>query len=324
MAIAKKPEKKAVVKATQATELPTKTRAPKNSAVMKKNGSSGKIAAGVKVRERESLTPEQKAARRLAKARARDDLAPPTDHDILDFQLNFWRKSGLLIYTKDPAVIAAARPTKAEPNERLAGYLDRVFGGRDVPVTFAQFEKREGRESMARVFEANAGLEIQRLMVRARKATRQAVEEAREDAVEEGRKKTKRARDRLREERAQTELELRFQRERLKNLPAEWLVDRADELVEINKSAGPNPVHEHFVIVRLREIANEAREQIEKASVDRDADGDQLTFVVDKLIESLDASRRREKATEAACRQQIGELQAKVDRLENLTRQQRP
>lgn len=319
MSAAKKTAIKATAKRVKAANLPEAPKTPKRLQAARAAKKVGKVAkvvgkTALKVAAKTLPTPEQKAARRLERARARDDLAPPTKAEILDFQLSFLRKSGLLVYTADPAVIASARAAKPTSNERLASYLIRVFGGRDVPVTFAQSEKREGRESMTRVFDANAGMEIQGLLARARKATRQAAEDAREEAAEEGRRKTKRLRSRFREEKAQTEAELREQRERLTRYPAAWLDDRADHLTELNDAAGANPVHHPFVISKLRELAARAREVAAEDGTDEH--GAQLDFVVGELIVSLDAAVRREKQADAAHRQQVAELTAKIAKLE--------
>jgi hypothetical protein len=97
------------------------------------------------------------AEKRLARARARDDLEQPTPKDILAFQLSFLRQSNLLVYTEDPAVILAARSAKPEPGERLAAYMDRAFGSRKVDVVFAQFVLPDGRSPMRSVLFENAG-----------------------------------------------------------------------------------------------------------------------------------------------------------------------
>ena len=173
------------------------------------------------------------AVKRLAKARARDDLPAPSGDEILAFQQSFLRQSGLLVFSDDPAVIRAARSKKPEPGERVASYLVRAFGSRNANVTFAQFVTLDGRSPMQSIGSNNAGGALKGFLKNARRVTRNVVEETHAEQVLSVRKRAKADRERARLQNAED-------RERLALFPAEWLEDRANEAQELNDSASWN------------------------------------------------------------------------------------
>ncbi|WP_186146312.1 hypothetical protein [Burkholderia gladioli] len=278
-----------------------KTGGPKAAKKVSVNGKAGGAVAA-------PLTPAKKAAKRLSRARSREDLAPPTRAAILEFQLAFLRRSGLLVYTEDPAVILAARSVKPKAGERLAGYMDRAFGSRHADVSFAQFTRRAGTDSMNLVVEANAGMELKSLVQRARKENRQAVKEAREEESAAQKDKNRKLRERTRAERAQSEAEREAERQRLTRYPSQWLLDRADEWDDENARSGSRPVRQQRVIDRLRAIAKDG------AALAPDGEGADapIEWIVDELIVSFDSAVRREQETVAELNRQIAELKAKV------------
>lgn len=224
------------------------------------------------------------AARRLAKARARNDLLAPSRDEILAFQESFLRRSGLLVFTKDPAVIRAALPKKPEPAERVASFMARVFGSKDADVTFAQFVSLDGRSSMHSIVCNNAGHKLKRILKSAGRLALEAVEETHAEEISSVKARMKALRERTRRQQVED-------RKRLEQYPAEWLDDRANEVQDLNDGAAGIAVRDPRVIERLRIIAREAREQ---AGGDGTA-GTPLEFVVDKLIDAYDAMARHEK-----------------------------
>lgn len=295
------------------TKVPKNTKAKTNVAgkavktaatkkAIKKVAVNGKAASADAV----ALTPAKKAAKRLARARLREDLSPPTQAEILEFQLAFLRNSGLLIYTEDPAVMLAARSVKPKVGERLAGYMDRAFGSRNADVSFAQFTRRAGTDSMNVVVEANAGLELKSLIKRARKENRQAIKDAREEESTAQKAKHRKLRERTRAEREQSEAEREAERQRLMQYPSQWLLDRADEWDDENARSGARPVRQQRVIERLRAIAKEG------AALTPDEAGAPIEWIVDQLIVSFDSAVRREQETVAELKRQIVELHAKI------------
>ena len=226
---------------------------------------------------------ESPAARRLARARARDDLKEPTPSEILDFQLAFLRRSNLLVYVTDPAIIHAARSESPQDGEKVASYLERAFGSRKADVLFAQFVTLDGRSAMSGVVLDNAGREMKRLLARGRRQEKDAVAETRVEVAQEGNRRVKRAREKAREQQA-------AERQRLSEFPANWLEDRAQAAQEENESAGGTPLHDTRVITRLREIALHARQQAEIEG----SDGAPLEDVVDRLIDAYDGMAKHE------------------------------
>lgn len=223
------------------------------------------------------------AARRLAKARARDDLSAPSGDEILAFQQSFLRQSGLLVFSDDPAVIRAARSKKPEPSERLASYMVRAFGSRDANVKFAQFVTMDGRSQMHSIESNNAGGALKDFLKNARRVTRKAVEETHAERVLSVKKRASADRERARRQNAED-------RKRLALFPAEWLEDRASEAQELNDSASGTTVHDPRVIAHLRVIAREARAAAEAGGTE----GTSLEVVVDKLITAYDQMARHE------------------------------
>ncbi|MGF6440649.1 hypothetical protein [Paraburkholderia youngii] len=239
------------------------------------------------------------AGRRLARARAREDLAPPTPDEILEFQLSFLRRSNLLIYTTDAAIIQAARSVKPDNGEKLASYLERAFGSKKADVLFAQFMNLDGRSAMKGVVLDNAGREMKSLLALGRREAKDAVEETRAELAEAGKKRVKRVREKALEQQA-------AERQRLSQFPAEWLEDRAQVAQEENDSAGGTKVHDARVIAKLRDIARDARQQAQSEG----SEGAPLEDVVDRLIAAYDGMARHESQQAERIRQLEAELAA--------------
>ncbi|WP_048628203.1 MULTISPECIES: hypothetical protein [Pandoraea] len=261
--------------------------------------------------KRRTLGDTEAAKLRHKEAEAsRDELPSPTKAQLLDFQLDFLIDANLLLYTENPVTFATARSTRPDPEERLAGFLERTFGTRKPDAMIARFVPLSdfgGNTMMKRLHQENAGPDVNAVIDRARARADERVDQARESL----RAKHK---QRLVNQRAEQKAEQARLVRNLSEYPARWLGDLAVQFDDLNSAAGGQVIKDPRVVQRLFDIARRAEEQ---GTVNGDDEAaTPVEFVVGEVIEAYNALALHERRQREVDRRRIQELEEQLARLQ--------
>ncbi|RRW94305.1 hypothetical protein [Pandoraea apista] len=256
--------------------------------------------------KRRTLSNTEAAKLRHKEAEANhDELPSPTKAQLLDFQLDFLIDANLLLYTENPVTFATARSARPDPEERLAGFLERTFGTRKPDAMIARFVPLSdfgGNTMMKPLHQENAGPDVNAVIDRARARADERVDQARETL----RAKHK---QRLANQRAE---QARLARN-LSEYPARWLRDLAVQFDDLNNASGGQVINDSRVVQRLFDIARRAEEQ---GTVDGDDEAaTPVEFIVGEVIEAYNAMALHERRQREADRKRIQELEEQLARL---------
>lgn len=272
----------------------------------------------VVVKRRRVLSDVEAAQLRYEEAEANvEELDEPTRKQILDFQIDFLIDSGLLLYTDNAVVLAAARASRPEAGERLGDFCDRTFGTRKPDVMFASFKPLSdfrGNTLVSNLQQESAGADVNGIIDRAKSRSDKRLEAVTDNLREKHQR-------RLDEERAQQAAEKARLTRTLAEYPAHWLSDLAVEFGDQNRrAAGNRPVKDARVIERLFDIARRAEEQGAQNGNGADEPTAPIEFVVGEVIESYNALALHERQQREQDKRRIRELEEQVARLQAANR----